>query len=93
MNGGSNNKQNKNIKPELLKIADIWYRLSQNTEKKGTCSIGDKLVFLYEDIEYHMYAQSPYKEDFSFKQHLPFIKELLESIDAKLITFRVGKPI
>lgn len=76
--------------PELQNIMLAWHELSRLTGDVGSCVLGAGFAFTYQDISYFMTAQSPYQGSMSWESHKYLVKQMLENIGCKDISYDCG---
>jgi len=80
-----------NIDPQLRRIMNLWYKLSEKTGDKGSCVVNAGFNFTYKDSEYFMSACSPWQGELSWTEHKDIIKSELEFIGATDIKYDWGR--
>lgn len=81
----------KSVAPELRKIMDAWYTLSESEGEGGSCVIGAGFKFTWNDDDYFMCACSPYQGSLSWEKHKDAVRFMLQGIGAENISYDWGR--
>lgn len=79
-----------NVAPELRKIMDAWYKLSEAEGDKGSCVIGAGFKFTWNGDDYFMCACSPWQGSISWETHKDAVAMMLKGIGAESIFYNWG---
>lgn len=76
---------------ELRLIAKNWYDLSSSEKDTGSCVIGAGFIFDYNEEKYKLHAQSCWQGSLTWEKYIDVVKNQLEFIGAKNITYDWGR--
>ena len=76
---------------ELDNVMNYWREESRKVGDIGACTLGEYIQFDYKGNTYRMSSQSPYQGDWSWREPIPRVKEMLENMGATEIYVNNGR--